>query len=680
MAEQRPHIVSAPGGEREDPWYWLRDDERADPEILAYLEAENAFADQELAHLSDLRAQLFEEMRGRIREDDSTVPYLDRGFWYYTRYEEGLEYPIYARREGHLDADEQIILDVNALAEPHAFYQLGGWDISADGRYLAFLEDTVGRRQFTIRIRDLDSGEIRDTGITGASSLSWSGDSDHLFFVSNHPETLRSWQVRRLDLAAEPLGEGVVVYQEDDTAFYTGIGRSTSNDYNLIYLRSTVSSEMHVLPTDQPEGEFQVFFPRERDHEYLADHLGDHWVIRTNFDAPNFRIMRAGLDNHADRAAWQDVIAHQDDVFIHGFDLMERFLAVSERSEGLRRLRIHDWASGESSLLSFDEPAYAAYLGANTDPSSSRLRFIYTSMTTPTQTWDLDVATGERELLKEVDVPGGFDSSDYVSERIWVEARDGARVPVSILRHRTTPMDGTAPLYLYGYGSYGASMDPTFATGRLSLVDRGMVFAIAHIRGGQEMGRAWYDQGRMLNKRNTFYDFIDVTRHMVDEGLVDGDRVFAMGGSAGGLLVGAVANMAPELYRGMVAHVPFVDVVTTMLDESIPLTTNEFDEWGNPQDPEYYEYMLSYSPYDNVAAQDYPALLVTTGLWDSQVQYWEPAKWVARLRATRSGDAPLLFHTNMDAGHGGASGRFRRLELTAMEYAFLLDLAGLSDH
>ncbi|MGY6631802.1 MAG: S9 family peptidase [Wenzhouxiangella sp.] len=680
LAEQRPHIVSAPGGDREDPWYWLRDDERADEDILAYLEAENAFADQELAHLADLRSRLFDEMRGRIQEDDSTVPYLDRGFWYYTRYEEGLEYPIYARREGSLDAEEQIILDVNALAEPHAFYQLGGWDVSADGRYLAFLEDTVGRRQFSIRIRDLDSGDIRDTGIIGASSLSWSGDSHHLFFVANHPETLRSWQVRRLDLATDEPGDGVIVYQEDDTAFYTGIGRTTSNDYNLIYLRSTVSSEMHVLPTDQPEGEFRVFFPRERDHEYLADHLGDQWIIRTNYQAPNFRLMRVERDNHADRGAWQDVIAHQDDVFIHGFDVMEQFLAVSERSEGLRRIRIHDWASGESSLLSFDEPAYAAYLGANTDPSSSRLRFIYTSLTTPTQTWDLDVVTGERELLKQVDVPGGFEASDYVSERIWVEARDGAQVPVSILRHRSTPLDGTAPLYLYGYGSYGASMDPTFATGRLSLVDRGMIFAIAHIRGGQEMGRAWYDQGRMLNKRNTFYDFIDVTRHLVDEGLVDGERVFAMGGSAGGLLMGAVANMAPELYRGMVAHVPFVDVVTTMLDETIPLTTNEFDEWGNPQDPEYYEYMLSYSPYDNVTAQDYPALLVTTGLWDSQVQYWEPAKWVARLRATQTGDAPLLFHTNMDAGHGGASGRFRRLELTAMEYAFLLDLAGLSDH
>lgn len=679
MAEQRVHVVSAPGGDREDPWYWLRDDEREDADMLAYLEAENEYADARLEHLAELRESLFTELRGRIQEDDSTVPYHDRGYWYYTRFEEGREYPIVARRAESLDADEQVILDVNLKAEPHAFYQVGSWDVSASGRYLAWLEDTVGRRQFEIRIKDLESGEIVDTGIRGVSSLSWSADDNQLFFVSNHPDTLRSWQVRRLDTSAEELGEGEVVYQEDDTAFYTFVGRTKSNAYNLIYLRSTVSSEMHVLPSDQPDGDFQVFFPRERDHEYMADHLGDRWIIRTNHEAPNFRIMSVAIDGHADREAWEDVIGHDESVFIHDFDAMSQFLAVGERSDGLRRIRILDWDSGESEVLSFDEPAYAAYLGSNRDQGSDQLRFIYTSMTTPTQTWDLTVASGERELLKQDEVPGGFDSDDYRTLRVWAPARDGAMVPVSIMHHKDTALDGSAPLYQFAYGSYGASMDPTFSTGRLSLVDRGFVFAIAHIRGGQEMGRYWYDQGRMLNKRNTFYDFIDVTRHLVDEGLVDGDRVFAMGGSAGGLLMGAVANMAPELYRGMVAHVPFVDVVTTMLDESIPLTTNEFDEWGNPQDPEYYDYMLSYSPYDNVTAQDYPALLVTTGLWDSQVQYWEPAKWVARLRATGTGDNPLLFQTNMDAGHGGASGRFRRLEQTANEYAFVLDLAGLAD-
>jgi oligopeptidase B len=679
LAEQRPHVVSAPAGDREDPWYWLRDDTRADADMLAYLEAENAYKEDRLAHLADLRETLFAEMRGRIQEDDSSVPAYDRGFWYYTRFEEGKEYPIIARRQGSLESEEQIILDVNVKAEPHAFYSVGGWDVSASGRYLAWLEDTVGRRQFEIRIKDLETGELTATGIRGVSSLSWSGDDENLFFVANHPETLRSWQVRRLDLAAEQIGEGEVVYQEDDTAFYTGVGRSKSSAYNFIYLRSTVSSEVHVLSTAQPDGQFQVFFPRERDHQYQIDHLDDQWIIRTNYQAPNFRIMSVALDEHAARDQWQDVIAHADDIFIQGFDAMSGFLAVSERSEGLRRIRIHDWNSGDSEIMTFEEPAYTASLGSNSDQSSGKLRFMYTSMTTPTQTWDLDVASGERELLKQTEVPGGFSSDDYLTLRVWAPARDGAMVPVSIMHHKDTPLDGSAPLYQYAYGSYGNSMDPSFASGRLSLVDRGFVFAIAHIRGGQEMGRHWYDQGRMLNKRNTFYDFIDVTRHLVDQGMVDGERVFAMGGSAGGLLMGAVANMAPELYAGMVAHVPFVDVVTTMLDESIPLTTNEFDEWGNPMDPVYYEYMLSYSPYDNVTAQDYPALLVTTGLWDSQVQYWEPAKWVARLRVHKTDDNPLLMHTNMEAGHGGASGRFRRLEQTAMEYAFVLDLAGLAD-
>ncbi len=674
-AEQRPHVVSAPGGERVDPWYWLRDDERADPEMLAYLEAENEYKEARLSHLVDLRQSLFEELRGRIREDDSTVPYHDRGYWYYVRYEEGLEYPIYARRKGELEADEQILLDVNDKAEEHSFYQVGGWDVSMDGQRLAWLEDTVGRRQHRIMIKNLETGEITDTGLTGVSSLSWSGHDDMLYYVENEPETLRSWRVRRYRLGDE--GPGELVYQEDDAAFYTRVSRTTSNDYNFIYLRSTVASEMHVVPADATDAPFEVFYPRERDHEYMADHLGDHWIIRTNFEAPNFRIMKVGLDEHADREAWQDVIVHSEDVFVEGFDALEGFLALGERSDGLRRIRIFDWESGESELLTFDEPAYAAYLGTNRDQSATTLRYVYTSMTTPRSTYELDVATGERTLLKRDEVPGGFDPEEYVTRRDWAEARDGTRVPVSILHRRDTPLDGTAPLYQYAYGSYGNSADPTFSTGRLSLVDRGFVFAIAHIRGGQEMGRHWYDEGRMLDKINTFTDFIDVTQHLVDEELIDSDRVFAMGGSAGGLLMGAVVNMAPELYRGIVAHVPFVDVVTTMLDESIPLTTNEYDEWGNPNDPEYYDYMLSYSPYDNVAEQDYPAMLITTGLWDSQVQYWEPAKWVARLRHKKTDDNALLLHTNMEAGHGGASGRFRRLEQTAMEYAFVLDQAGL---
>jgi len=679
-AEQRDHLVSAPAGERNDPWYWLRDDERKDPDVLAYLEAENDYSEAMLDHLSELRATLYEEMRSRIKEDDSSVPYFDRGYWYYTRFERDREYPIHARRKGSLDAEEEILLDVNRLAEGHDFYSIGSRDVSMSGRYLAWLEDTVGRRQYRLYIRDLDTGEDFDTGLTGISSVSWSADDEVLYYVENEPETLRSWRVRRYRVG-EDNGEndrGEIVHQEDDTAFYTGVGRTTSNDYNYVYLRSTVASEMRIVEADAVDRPLRVFFPRERDHEYRADHVGDRWVIRTNFEAPNFRIMTAPLDAHADRDRWQDVIAHRDDVFVHDFDALTGFLAVSERSDALRRIRIHDWASGESSVLEFDEPAYTTELGTNKDQSADTLRFVYSSMTTPTSTWELDVASGERELLKREEVPGGYEPSDYRTRREWATARDGTRVPVSILHHRDTPLDGSAPLYQYAYGSYGATVDPSFSTRRLSLVDRGFVFAIAHVRGGQVMGRQWYDEGRMLNKVNTFNDFVDVTDHLVEAGLVDAGRVFAVGGSAGGLLMGAIANRAPDRYRGIAAHVPFVDIVTTMLDESIPLTTNEYDEWGNPNDPEYYEYMLSYSPYDNITSQDYPAILVTTGLWDSQVQYWEPAKWVARLRHSKTDDNPLLLETNMEAGHGGASGRFRRLDQTALEYAFFLDLAGMA--
>lgn len=676
MAEQRDHLVEAPAGNRNDPWYWLRDDERQDKDMIAYLEAENDYKEAALAHLAELRSSLFEELKGRIKEDDSTVPYFDRGYWYYTRYEEGLEYPIYARKAESLEAPEEVVLDVNQAAEGHEFYSVGDMDITLDGTKLAWLEDTVGRRQYEIVFKDLDNGVVTSTGISGVSSVTWSADNQYLFYVANHPETLRSWQVWRLDLAAgaDDPSRTVLVYQEDDESFYIGIGRTTSDAYITLYVSSTVSTEMQVLPADQPLADFTVFFPRERDHEYGADHLGDRWIIRTNYQAPNFRIMSVPLADHANRDAWKDIIAHSEERFIHGFDAFETFLAISERSNGLRALRIYDWSTEASSLLAFDEPAYAAYLGTNVDQASTNLRYIYTSMTTPTQTWEMNIQTGDRVLLKQVEVPGDFDASDYVTDRTWAKAQDGTLIPVSLMYHKDTALDGTAPLYQYGYGSYGASMDPTFSTSRFSLVDRGFVYAIAHIRGGQEMGRVWYEQGRLLNKMNTFTDFIDVTDHLISLGWVDSSRVFAMGGSAGGLLVGAVVNMAPEKYQGVIAHVPFVDVVTTMLDESIPLTTNEFDEWGNPKDPVYYEYMMSYSPYDNVEAKDYPAMLVTSGLWDSQVQYWEPTKWVAKLRATKTDDNLLLLHTNMEAGHGGASGRFKRLEQTAMEYAFVLEL------
>ena len=676
-AERRERIVSAPAGDRFDPYYWIRDDARNDPDVLALLRAENAYTEAMLEDVDPLIDELESEMRARIPGEQTGAPYFDGGYWYYTRYRAGGEYPVHARRKGSMEAGEEILLDGDALAEGEEFFRIGGMDVSPDGTRLVWLQDVVGRRQFRMFVKDLDSGAIVDTGIGGVSSASWAADGESVFFVENDPETLRSFRVGR-HWPWRKRGDETL-YEEDDTAFYTSVGRTRSDRFNYLFLRSTTTHEMRIIDGDDPDATFEVFFPRERGHEYSADHVGDHWIIRTNWQAPNFRIMRVDEARHADRSSWSDVVAHRDEVFVHEFDPFSTFLAIAERADGLRRLRIIDYASGDQRLLTFDEDAYVAQLGRNPDPDRRKLQFAYTSLTTPQTTWELDLDSGERRLLKRLEVGGGFDPGDYVTRRLWIEARDGTPVPVSLVRHVDTPTDGSAPLYQYAYGSYGASSEPAFSSQRLSLLDRGFVYAIAHVRGGQEMGRDWYEQGRLLDKRNTFTDFIDVTADLVERGLVDGDRVFAMGGSAGGLLVGAVANMAPERYRGIVAHVPFVDVVTTMLDESIPLTTNEFDEWGNPRDPEFYGYMLSYSPYDNVEAKDYPAMLVTTGLWDSQVQYWEPVKWVARLRDRKTDDNPLLLHVNMEAGHGGRSGRYRRLAETALEYAFVLDRAGLAD-
>jgi len=678
LAEQRNHLVQAPAGVRVDPYYWLRDDRRANPEVLAYLQAENDYERARLAHLDELRSRLVTELRSRIVDQDQTAPVLIDGYWYYSRYPAGREYPIHARKKGHLDGPEEIVLDVNELAGEQAFYALGQHEVSLDGRYVAFLEDTVGRRQHHLRIKDLSDGRIRDPGISGVSSISWSADNRHLFYVANEPETLRSWQVMRLDALAGERGE--LVYQEDDPAFYTTVTRTTSNAWNLIILSSTKATEVRFVASDQPAQPFAVFLARRRDHEYQIDHLDDRWLIRSNWQAPNFRILSAALSDHGRPQAWREVLAHSSERFIHGFRAHRDFLAISERFDGLRRIRLLDWSSGDSRLLEFGEPAYAVYLGDNPDQSRSVLRFVYTSLTTPNQIWEIDVHTGQRRLIKQDPVGGPFKPSDYRIRRLWAPARDGQVIPVSLVHHRNTSLDGSAPLIQHGYGAYGYSNEPVFRRERLSLLNRGFVLAIAHVRGGQELGVDWYEGGRLLNKNNTFHDFIDVTNYLVEASLVDPNRVFARGGSAGGLLMAAIANMAPERYTGIVAHAPFVDVVTTMLDETIPLTTNEFDEWGNPADPEFYAYMLSYSPYDNVRVQSYPAMMVTTGLWDSQVQYWEPVKWVARLRATKTNATPLVLHINMAAGHGGASGRFQRLDQWANEYAFVLDLAGMAEN
>jgi oligopeptidase B len=674
-AEARDHVVAAPAGDRVDPYYWIRDDSRSDPAVLGLLEAENDYTEAVLAEVAPLMERLENELRARIPDEQRSAPWFDGGYWYYSRYPAGGEYPVHARRAGSLDAPEEILLDVNALSKGEDYFGVGGWDVSPDGNRLVWLQDIVGRRQFRMFIKNLDSGEVIDTGIAGVSSASWAADGESVFYVENDVETLRSYRVRRHWPGGQR--EDETLHVETDEAFYTSVGRTRSDRFNYVFLRSTTAHEMRVIESADAEAELEVFLAREPGHEYSADHVDGAWVIRTNWQAPNFRIMRVDESRHADRSAWKDVVAPRDGVFVHEFDPFDTFLAVAERAQGIRRLRIIDYQAGRSELLSFDEAAYVAQLGRNPEPGRRKLQFAYTSLTTPQTTWELDLDTGERKILNRLEVDGDFDPADYRSHRLWTEARDGTRVPVSLVRRANTALDGTAPLYLYAYGAYGSSSEPAFSSARVSLLDRGFVFAIAHVRGGQEMGRDWYERGRLKNKINTFTDFIDVTDHLVAQGWVDGERVFAKGGSAGGLLMGAVANMAPERYAGIVAHVPFVDVVTTMLDESIPLTTNEFDEWGDPTQPDDYRYMLSYSPYDNVEAQAYPPLLVTTGLWDSQVQYWEPVKWVAKLRDLKTDANPLLLKVNMEAGHGGRSGRFRRLEQTAMEYAFVLDLAGL---
>jgi len=677
-AERRPHVVRAPfGASREDEYYWLRDDSRSDPAMLAYLAAENAHADAAMAPLQPLQERLYTEIVGRIKQDDSSVPYRERGYWYYTRYETGQDYPIHARRRGSMDAAEEILLDVNAMAAGKDYFSVGDYAISQDNRQLAWAEDAVGRRQYTIRFRDLATGADYAERIDGvAANLVWADDNRTLFYVEKDPETLLTVRVRKHVLGSA-VADDPLVYEEDDDSFYMGIDRTRDDRFLCISLESTVSSELRYAPADDPRV-FTVLAPRERDIEYDADHLHGRWVIRTNADALNFKLVTAPTDATS-RAQWRDWVPHRDDVYIEGYELFDGFTVVAERSNALERLRLlrEDAPGRDDDYVQADEPAYSMGLDVNAEPDTDWLRYSYTSLTTPATTYELNVRSGERRLLKQQPVLG-YDASRYVTERVWATARDGARVPVSLVYRKGLARDGSAPLLQYAYGSYGLSMDPSFNLPVVSLLDRGVVYAIAHIRGGEEMGRAWYDDGKLLHKRNTFHDFIDVTAHLVAQGYAARDRVAGYGGSAGGLLMGAVANMAPDAYRVLLSQVPFVDVVTTMLDPSIPLTTNEYDEWGNPEQREFYDYMLSYSPYDNLIAQAYPALFVGTGLWDSQVQYWEPAKYVARLRDRNTSSHPVLLRTNMDAGHGGKSGRFRRYRELAEMYAFLLDQLGVA--
>ena len=684
VAKQVPHVVRSPNGDRVDPYYWMRDDSRKDPELLAWLEAENAYKRAMLAHTASAQQALYDEIVGRVKQDDATVPERKNGWWYYTRYEEGREYPIIARRKAAADgsydasAPEQVMLDGNLLAAGKGFFRIGTTEVTRDGRILAWVEDTTGRRQWTLRFKDLGTGAVLHGEIRNVEAgIAWANDNRTILYVEKDPVTLLGYKVRKHVLGTDPANDPLV-YEEKDRSFYMGVFKSRSDRFIHIGLQSTVSSEQWVADADDPALAFRVLVPRERDHEYQAEDFGGDWILRTNWRAKNFRVVRAPMARVADRTAWRDVVAHREDAFVQEVAVFRDFLAVNERSGGLRQVRTVRWSDGRSAVLPSDEKPFTAYLGSNPEVDTGTLRYYYSSLTTPGSTYDLDVASGTRTLMKREPVLGDFDPADYASEFVFAPARDGTRIPVSIVYRKGVARDGTAALYQYAYGSYGISMDPTFSSARLSLLDRGVVFAIAHIRGGQELGRQWYEDGKLLKKKNTFTDFVDVTDFLVRERYAAKDRVVAMGGSAGGLLMGAVANLAPDRYRALVAHVPFVDVVTTMLDESIPLTTNEFDEWGNPKDKAYYDYMLSYSPYDNVERKAYSAMLVTTGLWDSQVQYFEPAKWVARLREMKTDDNPLLFRVNMEAGHGGKSGRFQRFRETAEEYAFLLDQLGIA--
>lgn len=676
VAAVRPQPVISDSGTRIDPYYWLRDDLRIDLRVLGYLNAENAYADAVMKPLDPLTERLYEEIVSRIPKDDVTVPYRDRGYWYYTRFQSDREYPIHARRRDSADAPEEILLDVNVLAEGSDFFEIGNWQVSPDNRLLAYAEDRIGRRQYTLRVRNLKTGELYPERIENIDpAIVWAGDNRTLLYVEKDPETLLARRVRKHVLGTNPAADPLV-WEQTDTSFYTEVVKSKSDRYLFIATESTVSSEWWYADADDPALAFKVVLPRERDHEYSVEHLGDRFVIRSNWQSPNFRIVEVPIAEAADRAQWRDVLPHRADAFVHDFDVFENFLAVAERSGGLRKIRIKPWNKGEDQLIAADEPAYTALFGANAEIDTDALRYTYSSLTTPVTTFHYDMRTGARTLLKREPVPPPFDPADYVTEYLHAPARDGAQIPVSIVYRKGFKRDASAPLYQYGYGSYGSSIEPVFSSSRLSLLDRGFVVALAHVRGGQELGRQWYEEGRLLHKKNTFNDFVDVTDYLVKERYAAADKVVAHGGSAGGLLMGAIANMAPEKYRVILADVPFVDVVTTMLDQSIPLTTNEYDEWGDPRHLEFYDYILSYSPYDQVSAQAYPAMLVTTGLWDSQVQYYEPVKWVAKLRAMRTNDEPLLLHTNMEAGHGGKSGRFRRQRETAFKYAFALGEIG----
>ncbi|MCK8128337.1 oligopeptidase B [Pseudoalteromonas sp. S1610] len=675
IAKKQPYALTTHAKTRSDDYYWMRDDERKSAEILAHLAQENAYCDEQLAAIKPLQSALFEELKGRIVKDDNTVPVKDGQYWYHSEVRGDDEYARHYRSSSMAMANKVLLLDVNELANGYEFYELGEVALSPSEQLMAYSEDTDGRRIYTVRFKDLNNDKMLDDVLENTEGqVVWANDNKTVFYVKKDLKTLLGYQVFRHELGSEQ-DQDVLVYEEQDSSFFMGLGKSRDESLIIIDLASTETNDMWILDANQPHGEFTALMPREEGHEFDIDKLGDTFYIVTNWQAKNFRLMTATSNTIADKNQWQTHTPHRETVLLEGVELFNDFLVLSEREQGQARFVVVN-QNAERMNLEFDDPCYYAAIAMNPEPNVAHARIYYSSLTTPGSLYNVDLTTGEKTLLKQQKVLGDFNAGDYQSERLMVSARDGIKVPVSLVyRKDSFKQDGSNPLFQYGYGAYGITIDPSFSSTSLSLLDRGFVYAIAHVRGSEMLGRSWYEHGKKQHKQNSFNDFIDVTKALTEQGYGNKSKVFASGGSAGGLLMGAVVNQAPELYCGVGCHVPFLDVLTTMLDESIPLTTNEYDEWGNPNDPYFYEIIEAYSPYDNISAQHYPNILVTTGLHDSQVQYWEPMKWVAKMREYKTDDNILVFKTDMDAGHGGASGRFKSLEEKALEMAFFIALS-----
>ena len=687
IAEKQPYEMIKHNDVRVDDYYWMRltdDQKKAEnydektQKVVDYIDNENIYTQESLKHTNKFQDKLFDEIVGRIKKDDESVPYFSNGYFYYTKYEPGKEYAINCRKKGTLDSDEEIILDQNILADGKDYFAVGGWSVSPNNEWLAYSTDYISRRIYTVHFKNLLTGETIQNAISNSSgSVAWANDNRTVFYTSKNDVTLLSEKIWRHKLGSDSKSDKMVYHEKDDT-FYNGVYRSKSGDYIIIYNQSTLVSDFHILNADKPDGDFVNFSPREKEHEYSIDHYQDKFYIISNWDAKNNRLMETS-EAKTSKKNWKEVIPHRDDVHLLDMEIFKDHLVINERKDGLRGLRIIHQKTGKDEYLDFGESTYTSRISTNREFNTNVLRYSYSSMLTPSSTYDYNMDSGQLTLMKQQEVVGGYDQSNYESERLYAIARDGEKVPISIVYKKDLKKVESQNLLLYAYGSYGSTIDPYFSSVRLSLLDRGFVYAIAHVRGGQIYGRKSYDDGKMLNKKNTFYDFIDAGKYLINEGYTDKDQLFIEGGSAGGLLIGAVVNMEPDLWKGAICAVPFVDVVTTMLDATIPLTSGEWDEWGNPEQKEYYDYMLSYSPYDQIENKAYPNMLVTSGFFDSQVQYWEPLKYVAKLRDNWAGDNRLYLHMNMDAGHGGKSGRFRRYREVALEYAFVLDLAGIKE-